>query len=167
MSTSAPDLSRLRIDREQPSRGSRRALTFAVGLAFVAAVFVIGVLLVLRGRQALDVTVARAEVAGGGTATAVGITANGYVVARTKASVSSKITGRLEFLGVSEGSLVRRGEVMARLENRDYQAALAQAEAELLRAQAAHREAIRLHGVCDCHRRSFSPVRACLSGDQP
>ncbi len=144
MSDPAPDLSRLRIDREQPSRGSMRALKFSVGLALVAVVFVIGVLFLFRGGKAVDVTVARAEVVGGGTAGAVGITANGYVVARTKASVSSKITGRLDFLGVSEGSFVRRGEVMARLENRDYQAALAQAEAELLRAQAAHREAVAL-----------------------
>jgi RND family efflux transporter MFP subunit len=71
----------------------------------------------------------------------VGITANGYVVARTKASVSSKIPGRLAYLGVSEGSRVRAGEIIARLENADYQAVLAQTQAETLRAEAALLEA--------------------------
>jgi len=38
---------------------------------------------------------------GGGTISAAGITANGYVVARTKASVSAKVFGRLAYLGVA------------------------------------------------------------------
>jgi RND family efflux transporter MFP subunit len=71
----------------------------------------------------------------------VGITANGYVVARTRASVSSRISGRLASLGVEEGSVVRRGQVLARLENAEYEAAVAQAEADSLRAEAALTEA--------------------------
>jgi RND family efflux transporter MFP subunit len=67
----------------------------------------------------------------GGTATADGISANGYVVARTKASVSAKIAGRLAYLGVSEGSHVRRGEIIARLESGDVAAALAAARANV------------------------------------
>src|SRR6516164_967463 len=39
------------------------------------------------------------------------LNASGYVVAQRKASVSSKATGRLEWLGVEEGSQVRRDEV--------------------------------------------------------
>jgi RND family efflux transporter MFP subunit len=57
--------------------------------------------------------------------------ANGYVVARTQASVSAKIPGRLAYLGVSEGSEVRAGQVIARLENADYHAAVMQAEANV------------------------------------
>ena len=145
MTSPAPDLSRLRIDRDQPSAGSLRAIRFTVGLAIAAAVIIAGTLWVLRGGGATDVTVARAEVVGGGSGVdAVGITANGYVVARTKASVSSRVSGRLAFLGVAEGSYVRKGEVMARLENQDYVAAVLQTEAELLRSEAAHREAIAL-----------------------
>jgi RND family efflux transporter MFP subunit len=63
------------------------------------------------------------------------------VVARTKASVSSKISGRLAYLGVEEGSVVRRGEIIARLENQDYAAIVEQAEAEVLRSEAALQEA--------------------------
>lgn len=59
------------------------------------------------------------------------LTATGYVVAQRKAAVASKATGRLEWLGVAEGSRVRQGEVIARLENRDVAAARDQAAANL------------------------------------
>ncbi len=64
------------------------------------------------------------------------LTATGYVVAQRKAAVASKATGRLEWLGVAEGSRVRQGEVIARLENRDMAAARDQAAANLKVAQA-------------------------------
>lgn len=59
------------------------------------------------------------------------LNASGYVVAQRKASVSSKATGRLEWLGVEEGSKVKRGEVIARLEDRDVIATRNQASANL------------------------------------
>jgi multidrug efflux pump subunit AcrA (membrane-fusion protein) len=43
----------------------------------------------------------------------------GYVVAPRKATISSKVSGRLEWLGVAEGSRVKAGEVIARLDGRD------------------------------------------------
>jgi multidrug efflux pump subunit AcrA (membrane-fusion protein) len=46
----------------------------------------------------------------------------GYVVAPRKAAISSKVAGRLEWLGVSEGSRVKAGEVIARLDSRDVKA---------------------------------------------
>src|SRR5439155_1401568 len=64
------------------------------------------------------------------------VVANGYVVARTKAAVSAKIPGRLAQLNVSEGSSVQKGEVIARLDNADYAAAVGQAEAGLASARA-------------------------------
>jgi len=64
------------------------------------------------------------------------LTATGYVVAQRKAAVASKATGRLEWLGVAEGSRVRQGEVIARLENRDVAAARDQAAANLKVARA-------------------------------
>jgi RND family efflux transporter MFP subunit len=57
------------------------------------------------------------------------LNASGYVVAQRKAAVAAKTTGRLEWLGVEEGSLVRSGQVIARLENKDLQALLQQGEA--------------------------------------
>jgi multidrug efflux pump subunit AcrA (membrane-fusion protein) len=46
----------------------------------------------------------------------------GYVVAPRKAAISSKVSGRLEWLGVTEGSRVKAGEVIARLDSRDVKA---------------------------------------------
>ena len=46
----------------------------------------------------------------------------GYVVAQRKAAISSKVSGRLEWLGVAEGSRVKAGDVIARLDARDVKA---------------------------------------------
>lgn len=64
------------------------------------------------------------------------LNATGYVVAQRKAAVASKATGRLEWLGVREGSRVKRGEVIARLENLDVTATMDQAAANIKVAQA-------------------------------
>ncbi len=115
-----------------------RALLVAVGLVLAAAA---GVLFLRQRTGAVEVKVARVEVSGGASGRAGGITANGYVVARTKASVSSKISGRLEYLGVTEGSVVKKGDVIARLESADYAAALSQTQAALAQSRAALLEA--------------------------
>lgn len=57
--------------------------------------------------------------------------ASGYVVAQRKAAVASKATGRIVFLGVQEGSRVKEGDVIARLDNDDLKAEKAQLEAQL------------------------------------
>jgi RND family efflux transporter MFP subunit len=59
------------------------------------------------------------------------LSASGYVVAQRKAAVGSKITSRLVELSVEEGSRVKKGQVIARLENMDVLAARDQAEANL------------------------------------
>jgi RND family efflux transporter MFP subunit len=64
------------------------------------------------------------------------LNASGYVVAQRKAAVASKITGRLISLMVEEGSRVKEGQVIARLENEDAIAAKDQAEANLKLARA-------------------------------
>lgn len=64
------------------------------------------------------------------------LNATGYVVAQRKAALSSKATGRLEWLGVLEGSQIKKDEVVARLENRDVSATLGQAQANIKVAQA-------------------------------
>ncbi len=76
------------------------------------------------------------------------LNASGYVVAQRKAAVASKITGRLDSLLVSEGSRVKKGQIIARLENADAVAAREQAKAHLntahanlAQARAEHKEA--------------------------
>lgn len=67
--------------------------------------------------------------------------ATGYVVPQTKADIASKATGRLESLEVVEGSVVKKHQVVARLENADVAASVHRAEADVVAAQAAIEEA--------------------------
>ncbi|MBK8325276.1 MAG: efflux RND transporter periplasmic adaptor subunit [Betaproteobacteria bacterium] len=120
---SAQDLSKLHIDRTAKSFGPRRRprwVKWAVGAAVVAA---IAAFMAWRGANApvtIDVaTVTTAFPSQGFTL----LNATGRVVAQRKAAVSTKATGRLEWLGVQEGSRVKAGEVIARLESLDVSAA--------------------------------------------
>lgn len=70
------------------------------------------------------------------------LNASGYVVAQRKAAVASKITGRLVFLSVEEGSRVKKGEIVARLENEDAVAARNRASANVNAAKAFHEQAM-------------------------
>ena len=65
------------------------------------------------------------------------LSATGYVVAQRKAAVSSKGTGRVEWLGVSEGDHVTAGTLLARLESHDVQASYQAAVANTAVAAAA------------------------------
>ncbi|MEP7382865.1 MAG: efflux RND transporter periplasmic adaptor subunit, partial [Gemmatimonadota bacterium] len=138
--TQPADLSKLRINRDAPPPGVQRALTRNLLLLAIVAVLIAGGVWYMRGRSVPVVQVATVGApVGAGTgapASATSVTANGYVVARTKASVSAKTAGRLAFLGVSEGSFVRRGTVIARLDNADFEAAVAQAEANVAASEA-------------------------------
>lgn len=60
-----------------------------------------------------------------------GLAATGYVVAQRQASIASKGTGRMEYLGVKVGDRVKEGDVIARLEHTDMDALLQQARAKL------------------------------------
>lgn len=71
------------------------------------------------------------------------LNASGYVVAQRKAAVSTRAQGRLEWLGVAEGSVVKAGELIARLENAELRASLQQAQAQVGLAQAERDDAKR------------------------
>jgi RND family efflux transporter MFP subunit len=64
-------------------------------------------------------------------ASASGAAANGYVVARRRAALSADTPGRVVELNVEEGSVVQRGDVVARLFADEYEAALRRADADL------------------------------------
>jgi HlyD family secretion protein len=136
MDTKNADLSALRIDRAEPksrSTGVRRGVVVAGGaLAVLAAVAVF----VARGiAGGVPVRLAPATLVSPSQANVV-VIASGYVVAQRKAAVASKATGRLVYLGVAEGDRVRQGQVIARIEDGDVKAQLAQAQASLQLARA-------------------------------
>lgn len=131
---SEPDLSRLHIERGATATRAKRR--WARASAWLLALIAIAAgTLYWRSTAPLPVkthTVATAYPSQAYTL----LNATGYVVAQRKAAVASKATGRLEWLGVREGSSVRQGEVLARLENRDVSAKREQAAANVKLAQA-------------------------------
>lgn len=138
------DLSRLRINRDAPPPGVKKAVVRNLVLLLVLVGLVAAGMWYMRARAVpvVQSTVVGAPVGAGARSVGVtSVTANGYVVARTKASVSAKAAGRLAYLGVSEGSFVREGTVIARLDNAEFQASIAQAEANVATADAALIEA--------------------------
>lgn len=129
------DLGKLKIDKTAAFRpAARRRRKF--WLAAVAAVVVLAALAVG------GVFTPAVEIEAGTVSqvfpyqTFTLLNASGYVVAQRKAAVAAKLTGRLDWLGVEEGSRVRRGQILARLENQDAVAARAQAAANLKSARA-------------------------------
>ena len=157
---SEQDLSGLSIDRNRASsrssRFGRRPWLWAGVLLAVAAIGF--ALLRLNGAKSVDtVTVTTAYPYQAATQ----LNAAGYVVAQRKASVASKATGRLEWLGVAEGSKVREGEIIARLENRDMQALVDQAAASVTSARVELKEAQRaLERARDLERQKYVSVAA-------
>jgi RND family efflux transporter MFP subunit len=133
----SPDLDKLRIqrsDQERPAAASSRTrlIIIALGLVLLSlvALFLWGPL--QMAQEVATTVVARLYPAQAYTV----LNASGYVVAQRKAAVSSKSTGRLVFLGVEEGSRVKKGQILASLENEDLIAARNQAVAQVKQAQA-------------------------------
>ena len=132
------DLSKLRIDRGEKTvalsrTGSRRKRWVWIALVVLAAVA--AAVAYSHVRATHEVELATVSTAYPSQAIAL-LNATGYVVPQRKASVGSKATGRLEWLGVQEGSKVQKGEIMARIENRDVGALLNQARANVQVARA-------------------------------
>jgi RND family efflux transporter MFP subunit len=125
------DLSRLKIDKSQENfqqRKSRRLIYSAVALILIFVV----VLLSIAGifTPAVQVEVVNVTKIYPSQSFSL-LNASGYVVAQRKAAVASKITSRLISLSAEEGNRVKAGQVIARLEGEDTQAAREQAEANL------------------------------------
>ncbi len=140
------DLSALRIDRAAdpaaPTPGARRWLV--IGLPVAGVVVLAAVLLATSGAlgSAVPVRLTPATMVSPMRSGAV-LVASGYVVAQRKAAVASKGTGRLVYLGVVEGDRVRAGQVIARVEDADVRAQLAEAQANLDLSRADLRDAER------------------------
>jgi RND family efflux transporter MFP subunit len=125
------ELSQLKIDKTagiyQPLK--RRKRLYLIGAAIV--LILVGIFY-MQGFFAPTVQVEAASVTQMyPSQTFALLNASGYVVAQRKASVASKVTGRLISLFVEEGNTVKKGQVIARLESDDVAAARDQAKANL------------------------------------
>jgi len=64
------------------------------------------------------------------------VTVNGTLAAYDQATVGTKVAGRLQSISVDFGTVVRKGQAIAKLEPQDYQLRVQQAEAALAQARA-------------------------------
>ncbi|HXU67432.1 MAG TPA: efflux RND transporter periplasmic adaptor subunit [Casimicrobiaceae bacterium] len=134
MTAAPPDLSRLRIDRElAPIRRRRRRKW--IGLAIVL-VLVAATAAWYAAQPRAQVVATTPVITTYPSQQYVVLNATGYVVAQRKAAISSKATGRLEWLGVAEGSRVKSGDLIARIDNRDVVAQAQSAQASVRAARA-------------------------------
>lgn len=125
------DLSKLKIDRSATSvTSTRKQRPRYLFIAGAAALVLLLAVLYFKGGAAVQVESATVTTAYPSQAFTL-LNATGYVVAQRKAAVASKATGRVEWLGVTEGSQVKAGEIIARLENMDVTAAMEQAAANI------------------------------------
>jgi HlyD family secretion protein len=129
----APDLSRLRIERAAPAP-RRRSLVLPV----IAVLLLAGAGFAawkggwLDGRPRVEIgRVTRVA----GAAAVSGTAANGYVVARREAALSTDIAGRIVDLKVEEGMRVKAGDLIAKLDTRELEAARERTKADLATAQ--------------------------------
>ncbi|HEY5617358.1 MAG TPA: efflux RND transporter periplasmic adaptor subunit [Vicinamibacterales bacterium] len=131
------DLAALHIERE-PQRPARRWIPWLVLLIIVAAGGAAAWRWIGRARP-IEVQTATVAERAAGTQAAV-LNASGYVTARRRATVASKITGKLVEVNVEEGMAVREGQVLARLDDATLKATLALSEAQTEAARRGVRE---------------------------
>ena len=124
------DLSALKIDHADRRGGTRTGLWLG-GVAVVALIGV-GAWYWSSQLQAAEVRVAPVTTkATGAAGAATVLNASGYVTARRRATVSSKVTGKVLEVFIEEGQAVRQGQVLARLDDSQTRAALNVADAQL------------------------------------
>jgi len=128
------DLAALRLEREPSVRPRRRWIVWLV-LAVLLMAAGGGAWWWFSRERPIEVEVAAVSSRQAGTQAAV-LNATGYVTARRRATVSSKITGKVIQVNIEEGMAVRQGQVLARLDDETQRASVALAEAQ---AEAARR----------------------------
>ena len=135
MTESTDDLSALRIEREPMRTDSRGWVKWLVLLVLIGGAGAGGWAWWTRERP-IEVEVATVTERAAGTQASV-LNASGYVTARRRATVSSKVTGKVIEVNVEEGMAVREGQVLARLDDSTLRASIALARAQLEAARRA------------------------------
>ncbi len=131
-------LNQLRIDRSEPPSANGHGKWWATGIAVI--IIAASVFWYLTRPSGVPITTAVAQAAPrGASATSAGpslLDASGYIVARRRATVSSKVTGKVVKVMLEEGQRVEAGQIIALLDDSNWRAALAQSKAQLQQAEA-------------------------------
>jgi RND family efflux transporter MFP subunit len=144
MSDLKHDLAALRLEREPVTPANRRWVRWVL-LAAVLVTMAGGAWWWFSRERAIEVETAAVTQRQAGAQASV-LNATGYVTARRRATVSSKITGKVVQVNVEEGMAVREGQILARLDDETQRAAVALAEAQVEAARRNVNESeVRLH----------------------
>jgi RND family efflux transporter MFP subunit len=140
VATLKDELASLKIDHDARAGGSRRGGLLA-GIVLLLVAVAAGGWFWAQRTQAATVKIGTVKAAaGGGASPGAVLNASGYVTARRRATVSSKVTGKVLEVFVEEGKAVKKGQVLARLDDSQIRAALAVAQAQLSTARGAAAE---------------------------
>jgi RND family efflux transporter MFP subunit len=132
------DLAALRIERAPIRETNYGWIKWVVVLAILGGGGYAGYRWFTRERP-VEVEVAAVTERAVGAQAAV-LNASGYVTARRRATVSSKITGKVVEVNVEEGHAVKEGQILARLDDQTSRAALALADAQRISAERTAKE---------------------------
>jgi len=135
MADKSPHLDQLRIDRSKPASRSWRGVIVLLLVVVILGAGGAGAWYFWQANAGLPIhtVTVQSDSAGGGS----GLDASGYVVARRQATLSAQIIGTVVYLNAEEGQHVRQGDVIARVNDSNYSAALRQAVAQQRQAKAA------------------------------
>ena len=131
-------LNNLKIDRSQEGESEPFPTKIVSIIAAFVLVLLVGGWFFFYEEDIQEVTTftVKSVNASGSSASSI-LDASGYVVARRKATVSSKITGKVLEVFIEEGMYVEEGQLLAQLDDRTYKADLEYAESQLKQAQIA------------------------------
>ncbi|HKU65383.1 MAG TPA: efflux RND transporter periplasmic adaptor subunit [Rhizomicrobium sp.] len=132
-------LDSLKIERSPVQRGKTSPLLY--GAAGVALLAIAAGAWFFWPDSRVPVHVITAAAQGSGGASGASLDASGYVVARRKATLSARILAKVAEVNFEEGQKVKEGDIVARLDDANYQANLHEAEAKLRQARTAFENA--------------------------
>jgi RND family efflux transporter MFP subunit len=138
MNSNAELLRQLKIDKqhkEAPGGGPPWGRIAAIAGAAVLVLALAGGAWLAFGHRPVEVQTATAVAPASASQAGAVLQATGYVTARRQATVSAQITGTLTDVLIEEGDRVKKGQVLARLEDNALRASLQSAQAN---AAAAH-----------------------------
>ena len=134
------DLQSLRIDRTartggegEPPVWARRYILIGIGLLVVLGVVATAYRLLSQDPPQVEVVRASAQSSDVG---GVVLSASGYIVAHHKINLNSKVTGRVQWIGVEKGDKVKEGQILVRLEDDEFRAQYEQAKGAAENARA-------------------------------
>lgn len=133
------ELEGLRIERTPQTPSKKQPATRWIILATIVgigAASAIAVYELYDSAPLVEVTRVMAAQNLSGESNPVVLNATGYVIAHHEIQVASKVSGKVAWIGVDEGSAVKKGDVLVRLEDTEYRAQVEQAQGNLANLEA-------------------------------